>query len=188
MLVDAGFDVTGFDLSPAMVERARRRVPEGEFRVESFVTAKLPAAVAVGAFGEVLNYAFDPANDPAAQARLFRRVYEALPASGVFLFDLAGPERAPDSGVRQSFREGDGWAVLVEAEATPDRRTLTRRIVTFRRDGDRYRRSEEIHHHLLFDPAEVATALTAAGFVVTAAERYGEVEPPPGVTVFRAVC
>ena len=41
-LVDAGYDVLGIDISAAMIEMARRRVPEGDFRPGSFLQATLP--------------------------------------------------------------------------------------------------------------------------------------------------
>jgi SAM-dependent methyltransferase len=43
-LVDAGHEVLGVDLSPAMIELARHRVPEADFRVESWRTFHPPTA------------------------------------------------------------------------------------------------------------------------------------------------
>src|SRR5262245_24727444 len=108
-IADAGFDVLGIDLSPAMVALARERVPAGEFRVGSYLTEELPPCVAVAAVGEVFNYLFDRGNKPAALARLFRRVHTALAPGGWLIFDMAGPGRVP-GGRAQGHREGDGWA------------------------------------------------------------------------------
>jgi Methyltransferase domain len=44
VLAEAGFDVLGYDLSRAQVAIARKRVPGGQFRVESYLTASLPPA------------------------------------------------------------------------------------------------------------------------------------------------
>src|SRR5271169_3577488 len=44
---DAGYDVLGIDISEAMAALARNRVPHGQFRVESLLTAQLPPCVAV---------------------------------------------------------------------------------------------------------------------------------------------
>lgn len=182
---DAGFSVLGFDSSPAMIALARRRVPAGDFRIASFVDADLPAAVAVAAFGEVLNYAFDEANDDDTRRLLFSRVRQSLPRGGLFVFDVAGPARAPE-GRRQVFREGDGWAVLAESKVA-DHRILTRRITTFRREPDgRYRRRQETHRQLLLDPGAVRLELETAGFLVETADRYGALALPAGLTVFHA--
>src|SRR5262245_40576734 len=58
----AGYDVLGIDQSAAMLAIARERVPRGQFRQGSFVSADLPPCVAVTAMGEILNYLFDEAN------------------------------------------------------------------------------------------------------------------------------
>ncbi len=50
-LVDAGYDVTGVDISPDMIQIARQRVPEGEFHTGSFLHTNLPPCVAVTSLG-----------------------------------------------------------------------------------------------------------------------------------------
>src|SRR4051794_17200104 len=66
----AGFDVLGVDLSASMLALARRRVPRGEFRQESLLTAELPPCVAVCAVGEGVNYLFAPGNTKQGLKRL----------------------------------------------------------------------------------------------------------------------
>src|ERR1051326_4058162 len=53
-LTDAGFPVVGVDISPAMIKLARKRVPEAEFHVASFLDFEISACGAVTALGEVL--------------------------------------------------------------------------------------------------------------------------------------
>jgi SAM-dependent methyltransferase len=109
VLAEAGFDVLGYDLSRAQVAIARKRVPGGQFRVESYLTASLPSCVAVTAFGECFNYRFDKRNSPARLAVLYRRIFDALAPGGLFGFDAAGPGRVP-GGSRSHHRETDDWA------------------------------------------------------------------------------
>ena len=46
-LAQAGYEVLGYDISPAMLAMCRQRVPTGEFRQASFLDAGLPRCAAV---------------------------------------------------------------------------------------------------------------------------------------------
>jgi SAM-dependent methyltransferase len=182
-LVDAGYHVVGIDVSDAMVALARTRTPEAEFRVGSFVSAELPVCVAVTAIGEVLNYAFDSANDESARADLFRRAYEALVPGGLLLFDVAGPERGTP-GAHRTFAEGHDWAVLVETVLDAATGVLTRNITSFRQIGTVYRRDTEVHRLTLVDPSEVQESLRAVGFGVQKIASYAAEPMAKGMMTF----
>jgi SAM-dependent methyltransferase len=186
-LVEAGYDVVGFDSSAAMVALARRTAPAAHFETASFVDADLPACEAVIAVGEVLNYLFDPTADgEKALARLFRRVRAALRPGGLFVFDLAGPGRVPGPGPARAWREGGDWTVLTETEDDPRERTLTRRIATFRRTGDLYRRSDEVHRQRLYGSGQVLELLRGAGFRARVLKGYAGEPFAPGHRVYVA--
>jgi SAM-dependent methyltransferase len=186
LLTDAGHDVLGIDSSRAFIALARERAPRATFRVGSFVDARLPKDCdAVLAVGEVLGYRLDEADEEGALEHVFARVARALRPGGLLLFDLAGRDRVPKTGQR-AWREGDGWAVLVDAETRG--RELRRQIVTFRDVGrGSFCRSEETHRLRLHPPSEVLARLRAAGFAARTLPRgYADEPLPRGVTAYVA--
>jgi SAM-dependent methyltransferase len=185
MLNDSGYDVVGVDLSSEMIRLARRIAPRSRFVCGSLLDFDPPACDAVTSFGECFNYLFDRRRSgPAALDRLFRRVYRSLHPGGTFVFDIAEPSRMPVESPRRHWTEGDGWAVLVEASGDRRRGILTRRIVTFRRIGRRYRRSEEVHRVRRYSPADLEVSLASAGFTVTVVRRFGRFHLPAGIAGF----
>ncbi|MFO0968004.1 MAG: class I SAM-dependent methyltransferase [Gemmataceae bacterium] len=168
----AGYDVLGVDLSQEMLALARRRAPKASFRQGSLLSVEIPPCVAVSMVGECLNYLFDPGNSTAARRRLWRRIHQALAPGGLLLCDVAGPGRLGAPAKQLAF-EGDGWVVLVWAEEDEKRRILTRRMTTFRKAGELYRRDAEVHRLRLIDPGAVARELRGAGFRVRRLRAYG---------------
>ena len=179
-LLDAGFDVTGFDLSEAMIATARRRAPQADLRVGSFLDAEIPACLAVTAIGECFSYLFDEKVAGAGLDRLFERVHRALEPRGLFLFDVAAPGRLRGASPQRYWREGEDWAVLVEADEDAPGRRLTRSITTFRRTGEAWRRDHETHVLRLHARRELESRVRAAGFRVRPIAAYGRLRFGPG--------
>ena len=189
-LTDAGYDVLGFDLSPAMVALARETAPAARFEARSFLEVDLPPCEAVIAVGEVFNYRFDRSHREEALAGFFGSVRAALSTNGILVFDVAGPGRVPAGGPTRSQFGGEEWAVLMEAEETklgPGRAELVRRITTFRREReDLYRRSHETHRLRLLSPALVLDLLRGAGFRARVLRGYDGEPFAPGHRVYVA--
>jgi SAM-dependent methyltransferase len=183
-LADSGYEVVGVDISPAMIELARHRVPQARFHVQSFVEFPVPACRAVTALGEVFNYLFDPKNSLRTLRRVCKGVFDALTPNGLLVFDVAAPGRC--KGIKQRFMEGADWTCLVEFHQDLAKQRLTRRIVSFRRIGDTYRRHEESHTQQLYPGARIAEMLRSIGFRVKQARRIGEYCLSPGVLAFVA--
>jgi SAM-dependent methyltransferase len=182
-LGEAGYQVLGVDLSPSMIRLARARAPHARFLTGSLLSAKLPACDAVTAIGEIVNYQFDPKHSRAALTRLFRRVHTALRPGGLFVFDVAGPDRVPAEVPGRYWKEGADWSIHVEVDGNAHSRWLTRKIVCFRRNAaGRYRRSEELHRLRLYDPAEVGDELASIGFRVRQQSGYGRFRLYPGLS------
>jgi SAM-dependent methyltransferase len=170
-LIRAGYNVLGIDYSPSMIELAREKAPEAEFRTGSFLKVKLPGCDAVTSLGECFNYLFDESNGKREFFRFFRRVFDALRPGGLFIFDILGPghEKEP----RRGYREEKDWAIYFEISEDTKRRRLERKIVTFCRVGDLYRKSEETHRLHLYDRSEIAEELRRVGFRVRILRGYG---------------
>jgi SAM-dependent methyltransferase len=178
-LTDAGYQVVGVDISPAMIELARRRAPEAEFHVKSFLRFRLPPCRAVTALGEVFNYLFDRTNSLRSLRRVCQGVFDALTPKGILVFDIAQPGRC--KGLKQGFKEGEDWACLVAFHHDGSTRQLIRRIVTFRKTGDAYRWQEETHRQQLYSGRSIAQMLRDIGFRVRLVRSYGAYALPKRV-------
>jgi SAM-dependent methyltransferase len=173
-LTGAGFDVLGFDASPAMIELARSTAPHARFEVASFETAELPPCDAIVAMGEVLSY---------GDVRAFLpRAARALRKDGVLLFDVA--ERGAYPAYDEQRIGGDDWSIIAIKES--DGTKVTRRVLTFRDDGVQTRRDEEVHELALYDRVELL-ALLRSDFRVRVRRSYGRRRLPKGHTVYVCV-
>jgi SAM-dependent methyltransferase len=184
-LTARGYDVLGIDISPDMIRLARKHAPAAKFRVGSFLSAALPPCDAVTSIGECVNYAFDRKSGKKGLAEFIRRVYGALRPGGVFVFDIVEPGVA-DGAPQRRFLEGPDWAILLEVREDANSKTLTRRIVSYRRVGKLYRRSAEIHRLHLYCASEVLAELIQTGFEAHLLDGYGRFRFQPAHAAFLA--
>jgi SAM-dependent methyltransferase len=162
LLIAAGYEVLGADVSADQLAIARRRAPDARFELASLHDFEPPPCVAVAIAGEGLCYASDPRAGRDGARRVFERAYAALAPGGLLLFDVVEPGREQPEP-RRRWTEGDGWLVCVEAWEAE--RLLQRRIVTFVRAPDgSWRRSDEHHTQHELERDEVLADLDAAGF------------------------
>lgn len=187
VLLKSGYKVEGIDISSAMIQIARKRAPGARFRVGSVATAKLPSCRAVTSISECLNYISKNSDDHRVTLlSVFRKVFRSLEPGGMFIFDLAEPGQAWPGETIRGFTEGRDWLVLVEKTEEPATEILTRRIITFKKTGRLYRRSDEVHHQALYRSADIARELRAIGFSVRVSHSYGDFQLPPGRAAFFA--
>jgi SAM-dependent methyltransferase len=175
---DSGYQVEGVDLSPAMLDLARRNAPQATFRRGSLLDAELPAAVAVTAIGEALNYATDERAGDTALTDVFGRVRTSLEPDGIFLFDVATPGRYGPDRVANRLHDRDAWTLFMHAVESDDARRLDRFVTIFRRtETGSYERTDEHHVLRLYEPAMLVAGLEAAGFAVEVLDSYGAPTP-----------
>jgi SAM-dependent methyltransferase len=173
ILVKNNFDVMGIDLSQSMINIAVKRVPSGKFIAGSFYKEKIHNCIAVVSTGECLNYIFDGTINSSSLKSLFRKVHSALIKGGFFIFDLLEPGQLKDNK-EKLFVENNEWAVLVEKDENKREKILTRRIITFRKRGNKYTRNEEIHKQKLFSSQLIISELRSLGFAVKKYKGYGD--------------
>jgi SAM-dependent methyltransferase len=176
-LVDAGFDVTGVDTSAELLQMARANVPKARFIHGSAYDAPIEDYEAVLAVGEALTYHCEAADADSLVSVFFHRVADALPPGGEFIFDVIG--LGEPSLANRTWRSGEDWAVLVETTENQNEKSLIRDIQAFRRIGDTYRRSHEVHHVRLFDISRLHNELAASGFAIETSQSYGAQQLPP---------
>ncbi|MBD1937371.1 class I SAM-dependent methyltransferase [Microcoleus sp. FACHB-68] len=184
-LAKADYQVLGVDISEAAIAIARTRVPNAEFRVESLFKTGIPPCNAVTAISECLNYLFDPDNQRETLNQLFHRIYHALIPGGVLVFDIIELGDVPVE-MTKGFKEGKDWIVLVEKEEDHDLAILTRKIITFRKIGEYYRRDDEVHRQRLYKEEDIVTELSQVGFQVQTMRSYGQYTLPQGRVAFVA--
>jgi SAM-dependent methyltransferase len=171
-LLGEGYAVLGVDASSSMLALARRNAPGARWKRGSAYDVELPRCDAVTAIGEVLGYLPPGTTRPPPHARLFRKLYRALRPGGVLAFDLLVRGRDRPLAYR-SWREGKSWSILHEIREHAQHARLERRIVTFRRHGATWRRSEELHRVVVAETRAVLRNLRAAGFQARTAQGYG---------------
>ncbi len=162
LLVDRGYRVTGFDLSPAMIDLARVHAPGAQFLVADAPTfrARIKFDAAVSTFDSV-NHILDPAT----LTQAFRRIAAALKPGAPFAFDVL-----LESAYRTDWAEnfnlvGEDHALVISGSGFDFRTRLAHcRITMFRRTDKVWRRSDIEVRERCYTAEEIDRALDTSGF------------------------
>lgn len=163
----AGFSVVGIEASAAMVDLARKAVPNAEFIQSSAYDIELPNCDAIVAIGEVFNYHSEPRRADGLIRKFFHSAYSALNSGGLLIFDVVSSgEPLLDARTRAA---GEDWIMLCRTIEDHKARTIIREIDTFRAD----RHTRERHSICVFDAANLSHWLAELGFEVEISKAYG---------------
>jgi SAM-dependent methyltransferase len=164
-LLRRGYRVTGIDASPALIELARRELPEVRFWVQDIRHLHLDEA-----FPAALS-TFDSLNHLLTLGDLrqaFRAIYKTLLPGGIFVFDM-NLEEAYSLDLQE-------WTVdistdrigLVRGTYDPKTKTASTELICFTKiaaaNEDLWRRSRSLVLQRCYLQSEILMALQSAGF------------------------
>lgn len=113
-----------------------------------------------------------------------------LAEDATFVFDISSPWRLEHViGNDFFYDDGDDQTLFWQNSFDADRRLLEMSLTVFNRDGNRYRRIDELHVVRAWSEDEIRAALTEAGFRNVEVFAFGTREPPTEKSeriVFRA--
>ena len=178
-----GYDVTGCDLSPAMVDQAREKLPPG--LVELFVAdmRDLPVAGSfdlVTCLDDALNYLVDPEDLVPALGGMAAN----LAPGGLLVFDVTSLSAYRGLFTAHAVRESDGvvfcWRGQADGPPAPGA-SVHAQLDVFREDaGEAWSRVTVHHHQRHLSRAELERALPQAGLELVAVNGMvagGHLEP-----------
>jgi SAM-dependent methyltransferase/GNAT superfamily N-acetyltransferase len=179
-LVDAGLHVIATDASDAMLDLARRYVPEADLRRLVLPDDPIPEADAIVSVGHVLNYL---PNQAAIEGALVA-VAQALRPRGVLTIDLCDLEwGTARRGAPPHAQVSDEWAIITRF-SVPVPTQFVREITVFVREDDgSWRRDDERHDNVLLETSRIASFLAHHGIDAAVGLSFGGEALPAGLKV-----
>lgn len=163
-LDQAGFDTIGVDLSRDLLSLAREQFPGGRFIQSSIHDFEFPEAQVVCLIGEIICYNAEGLDKWERTRQLFQRAYDCLPEGGLLLFDYVEPGMLEDQNPKQRLLEHPDYSLFIEYREDEKKEMLERDITIFRKMGEYYRKSKEVHQVDLFASDKLIESLTDIGF------------------------
>ena len=168
----AGYQMTGMDKSPEMLDYAQEKALESGVRSEYIlhdITAKKPQKRFdfVSAINDCVNYIPKDKLNVA-----FKNVNGALKKGGLFVFDISSKRKFLEKVANTvSVDDRDGVTYLSFNKVEGDETTMDVTLFAKRADG-LYERLDERHLQYIYEEAEIVNALKTCGFSVACVEGH----------------
>ena len=185
LVIEAGYQATGVDLSPHQLAHARANVPEAEL-LEADIRA-----VDLGRRFDVITCMFDSLNyltEPGGVERAVRRAVDHLAEGGLFIFDVNTFEGLEERWKRTSAVRDDNHVIIVENSFSVEAAVRRILITGFIREGELYRKFEEEHFERACPAKEMQAILTRHGLRFEAHDGNSLQEPEAGAMRLLYVC
>ena len=167
----AGFQMTGMDISPQMLDTAQRKALEEGARAEYIlgdISKKKPQKrfEFVTAINDLINYI---PKDKLKSA--LKNIHASLKKGGVFLFDVSSPRKFQTKIANTvSVDDRDEVTYLAFNRLEGDKAILE--VTLFIKDGEKYIRKDETHLQYVYTEEELCAALEESGFTVLEIEGH----------------
>ena len=180
-LLENGYDVTGLDFSPAMLDYAMENTQTYiEQDCARFVEGDAANFTLDGRFGLIVS-TFDALNhlpDMAALQGCFRSVYTVLVDDGWFIFDL-NTRRGLQRWAGMSVQNADDLVIITRGVLMEEQNRAYTQISGFLRlDNGLYERFEQTAFNTMFDMDVVHAALLETGFRSASFARINDLATP----------
>ena len=174
-LAREGYQVVGVDRSEAMLARARERAAREGVQVTWLQQDMRELEVAPPV--DLVTCLFDSVNhllEPEDVRRTFRRVRQALAPGGLFVFDVTTISALAQEWGDATWIEADTPEVFlaVTTDYSYDTAVLTLHLTGFVRQGEGYRRFQEVRRERGYPLHELRRWLVGAGLSVVGAYDY----------------
>lgn len=164
---NAGFDVTGLDLSVEMVDLAKKRAKEHGVIIPFYVGNMLDLS-SVGQFDLVTCYSDSICymEDEVAVGDVFVQVYEHLNTDGVFIFDVHSTYQIDEVFPNYSYHENaEDFAFIWDSYEGEVPHSIVHELTFFIKEKDgQFSRHDEIHEERTYDILTYDILLEEAGF------------------------
>ncbi|MEW9667321.1 class I SAM-dependent methyltransferase [Ammoniphilus sp. 3BR4] len=164
-LAGLGYEVTGIDLSEEMLavtyDKAREKSLSIQLLHQDMRDLALPYEVdAIVSFCDSLNYLTEPGDI----LQTFRRVHQALKPGGVFLFDVHSIYKINHVFADQTFTLVEDDICYIWDCSLVGEEKVTHDLTIFVKEGQLYKRFEEMHVQQGYSHEAIVGWLEEAGF------------------------